>query len=154
LYWHVWETLAWLLRHPRWGPLGLPLCALFYVRRKDIGKVPRGYGVKFQTKLQQGAAQVTRAADWLKYLGKALWVRADGAYAKRTFLDDDDVQRPPGFSCVDPTAGDARQTAAANARGKKRGMAAPPIRPTGATAPGCFSWSASPGKRGPYAARR
>lgn len=86
LYGHVWVTLAWLLRHPRWGTLGLPLRALLYVRQKDIGKLPRGYGVKFQTKLQQGAALVAWAADWLKYLGKALWVVADGAYAKRPFL--------------------------------------------------------------------
>jgi hypothetical protein len=79
-------TLAWLLRHPRWGALGLPLRALLYVRRRDIGRLPRRYRVTFQTKLQQGAALVAWAADWLKYLGKALWVVADGAYAKRPFL--------------------------------------------------------------------
>ena len=86
LYGHVWVTLAWLLRHPRWGALGLPLRALLYVRQKDVGKLPRGYGVKFQTKLQQAAALVTWAAAWLRYLGKVLWVVADGAYAKRPFL--------------------------------------------------------------------
>jgi hypothetical protein len=59
---------------------------LLYVRHKDIGKLPRWYGVKFQTKLQQGAALVTWAAQWLTYLGKTLWVVADGAYAKRVFL--------------------------------------------------------------------
>jgi len=86
LYGHVWVTLAWLLRHPRWGAIGLPLRALLYVRRQDVGKLPRGYRVKFQTKLQQAAALVAWAAAWLKYLGKALWVVADGAYAKRPFL--------------------------------------------------------------------
>jgi hypothetical protein len=32
------------------------------------------------------AELVTWAAGWLRYLGKALWVVADGAYAKRPFL--------------------------------------------------------------------
>jgi hypothetical protein len=86
LYGHVWVTLAWLVRHPRWGALGLPLRALLYVRQKDMAPLRRWYNVPFQTKLQQGAALVAWAADWLKYLGKVLWVVADGAYAKRPFL--------------------------------------------------------------------
>jgi hypothetical protein len=86
VYGHVWVTLAWLLRHPRWGALGLPLRALLYVRRKDIGKLVPWYKITFQTKLEQGAALVSWAAQWLKYLGKPLWVAADGAYAKRPFL--------------------------------------------------------------------
>src|SRR6516164_2599459 len=86
LYGHVWVSLAWLVRHPRWGALGLPLRALLYVRRKDIGQLAPWYRVRFQTKLQQAATLVAWAADWLKYLGKVLWVVADGAYAKRPFL--------------------------------------------------------------------
>jgi hypothetical protein len=79
-------TLAWVVRHPLWGAIGLPLRALLYVRQKDIGKLVPWYRVAFQTKLQQAAALVRWAADWLKYLGKVLWVVADGAYAKRAFL--------------------------------------------------------------------
>jgi hypothetical protein len=86
LYGHVWVTLAWLVRHPEWGSLGLPLRALLYVRRKDIGPLTTWYGVPFRTKLEMAAALVTWAAAWLKYLGKTLWVAADGAYAKRPFL--------------------------------------------------------------------
>src|SRR5262245_53139231 len=86
LYGHIWVTLAWVVRHPLWGALGLPLRALLYVRHKDIGKLAPCYRVAFQTKLQQAATLVAWAADWLKYLGKALWVVADGAYARRVFL--------------------------------------------------------------------
>lgn len=86
LYGHIWVTLAWVVRHPLWGALGLPLRALLYVRRKDVGPLTTWYGVEFRTKLQQAAALVAWAADWLKYLGKVLWVVADGAYAKRVFL--------------------------------------------------------------------
>jgi DDE superfamily endonuclease len=86
LYGHVWVTLAWLVHHPRWGALGLPLRALLYVRQKDIAKLVPWYRVKFQTKLQQAATLVTWAAHWLHYLGKVLWVVVDGAYAKRPFL--------------------------------------------------------------------
>jgi hypothetical protein len=86
LYGHIWVTLAWVVRHPLWGAIGLPLRALLYVRHKDIGKLVPWYRVSFQTKLQQAATLVAWAADWLKYLGKVLWVVADGAYAKRVFL--------------------------------------------------------------------
>jgi hypothetical protein len=86
LYGHVWVTIAWLACHPLWGTIGLPLRALLYVRAKDAGPLATRYGVSFRTKLEMAAEPVTWAADWLRYLGKALWVVTDGAYAKRPFL--------------------------------------------------------------------
>ena len=86
LYGHIWVTIAWLACHPRWGTIGLPLRALLYVRAKDVGRLTTLYGVGFRTKLQMAAELVAWAADWLRYLGKVLWVVADGAYAKRPFL--------------------------------------------------------------------
>jgi hypothetical protein len=86
LYGHVWVTLAWLVRHPRWGAVGLPLRAWLYVRRRDVGKLPRRRRVAFRTKLEMAAEAVAWLAGWLRYLGKPLWVAADGAYAKRPFL--------------------------------------------------------------------
>src|SRR5258707_6624951 len=86
LYGHVWVTVAWVVRHARWGALGLPLRACLYVRQKQIALVHRLYGVVFQTKLEQAAELVDWLADWLRYLGKPLWVVADGAYAKKPFL--------------------------------------------------------------------
>lgn len=86
LYGHIWVTIAWLARHPRWGTIGLPLRALLYVRVKHVGWLTVLYGVGFRTKLAMAAELVTWAADWLRYLGKVLWVVTDGAYAKRPFL--------------------------------------------------------------------
>jgi hypothetical protein len=86
LYGHLWVTLAWVVRHPHWGTIGLPLRALLYVRQKQIALVHLLYRVTFQTKLEMGAELVEWAAAWLRYLGKALWVVADGAFAKRPFL--------------------------------------------------------------------
>jgi len=37
------------------------------------------YRVPFQTKLEQAAELVEWAANWLRFLGKPLWVVADGA---------------------------------------------------------------------------
>src|ERR1700730_14323121 len=85
LYGHVWVTIAWVVRHPLWGAIGLPLRALLYVRQKDIAHLPRWYKVRFRTKLEMAATLVTWLANGLKYLGKTLWVVADGAYAKRPF---------------------------------------------------------------------
>ena len=86
LYGHVWVTLALVVRHALWGTIGLPLWALLYVRRKDSGLLQTLYGVRFRTKLELAVELVGWAAAGLKGLGKALWVVADGAYAKRPFL--------------------------------------------------------------------
>ncbi|HKB41776.1 MAG TPA: transposase [Gemmataceae bacterium] len=86
VYGHVWVTLAWVVRHPLWGTLALPLRALLYVRRQGIGLLEQGYGVRFETKLQMAARLIDWLADWLKFLGQPLWLVADGAYAKRPVL--------------------------------------------------------------------
>lgn len=86
LYGHVWVTLAWVVRHPHWGTIGLPLRALLYVRQKQIGLLQTLYGVTFQTKLEMAAELVEWVAAWLRFLGKTVWCVADGAYAKRPFL--------------------------------------------------------------------
>jgi hypothetical protein len=86
LYGHIWVTIAWIVRHPHWGVIGLPLRALLYIRAKDIDKLPPGRRVPFQTKLEQAAQLVTWVADWLRFLNKKIWVVTDGAYAKRPFL--------------------------------------------------------------------
>jgi hypothetical protein len=86
LYGHIWVTLAWIVRHPLWGTIGLPLLARLYVRRKDIVKIPKTLRWKFQTKLQQAADLVAWAAEIAVSSGKSLWIVADGFYAKRPFL--------------------------------------------------------------------
>lgn len=89
LYGHVWVTISWLVTHPKWGCIGLPLRALMYVRRKDlqvmedIGRAPWA----FRTKLEMAAELV----EWCvivfqKWFGKSVLVVADGAYAKREFI--------------------------------------------------------------------
>jgi len=86
LYGHVWVTLSWVVRHARWGTIGLPLLAMLYVRQIDIPKIAPWYKVRFQTKLEQAAELVEWAVRTLCGLGKTLWIVADGAYAKRPFL--------------------------------------------------------------------
>src|SRR6202162_3869020 len=85
LYGHIWVTLAWVVRHPLWGAIGLPLRALLYVRQKDIAAQMLTIlrGVTFETKLVMAGDMVFEAA---KCLGRTLWFVADGAYAKRPFL--------------------------------------------------------------------
>ena len=86
LYGHVWVTVAWVVRHGLWGAIGLPLRARLYVRQKQIAWLHRLYGVRFETKLEMAAELVAWLVSWLGFLGKPLWVVADGAYAKRPFL--------------------------------------------------------------------
>jgi hypothetical protein len=88
VYGHVWVTLAWIVRHPLWQAIGLPLLARLYVRQKDIEAqaLPVLRRVRFQTKLEQAAELLTWAAKWLAIQGRSVWVVADGAYAKRVFL--------------------------------------------------------------------
>jgi hypothetical protein len=86
LYGHVWVTLAWLARHERWGTIALPLLARLYVREKDVPRLQARHGWTFRTKLELAAQLMEWAAKWLRRLNKAMWVVADGAYAKRPFL--------------------------------------------------------------------
>ncbi len=83
---HVWVLVSWIVRHPRWGTIGLPLRALLYVRQKQIGLLRTLYQVSFQTKLELAAELVDWLAVGLRFVGKKLWIVADGAYAKRPFL--------------------------------------------------------------------
>lgn len=85
-YGHVWVTLAVIARHPSWGTIGLPIFAWLYVRQQDVPQIPTRFRWTFQTKLEQAADLVLRAARWLSLNGKPLWVVADGAYAKRPFV--------------------------------------------------------------------
>jgi hypothetical protein len=86
VYGHLWVTLAWVVRHPLWATLSLPLRALLYVRAKDVPRLDKEYPWKFRTKLELAAELVRWLTVWLAPVGKALWVVADGAYAKRPFL--------------------------------------------------------------------
>src|SRR5712691_6514220 len=89
LYGHVWVTLSWVVQHPLWGVIGLPLRALVYIRAKDVAKLTKWYpDLKFQTKLQLAAELVRWAAGWLQFTGQKLWLVADGAYAKRDFIKE------------------------------------------------------------------
>lgn len=86
LYGHVGVTLSWVVRHPWWGTIGLPLLALLYVRQANLAGIAPWYKVKFATKLEQAATLIEWLAGWLKYLGKTLWVVVDGAYIKKPVL--------------------------------------------------------------------
>ncbi len=85
-YGHVWVTIAWVVRHPSWGTIGLPLLAKLYVRAKDVWLLSILYDWKFQTKLEQAAELVEWAVGGLRWLNLSAWVVVDGGYVKRPFL--------------------------------------------------------------------
>jgi len=127
LYGHNWVTLAWVVRHPLWGAIGLPMLARMYVRQKDIATqfLTLLRGVTFETKLVMAGDMVRQAAKWLKFLNRTLWVVADGAYAKRPFLD---AARQAGAIIVSRLRKDAAlfdvpppvKTGTARRRGRRR----------------------------------
>jgi hypothetical protein len=86
LYGHIWVTISLVLRHPLWQTIGLPLLGLLYVRAKDIAQIPKKHGWRFRTKLELAVRSLLRLAQLAKTAGKTVWVVADGAYAKRPFL--------------------------------------------------------------------
>jgi hypothetical protein len=86
VYGHVWVTLAWVVRHPLWDTLSLPLRALLYVRAKDVPALAKAYPWQFRTKLDLAVGLARWLAIWLGHTGKHLWLVVDGAYAKRPFL--------------------------------------------------------------------
>jgi hypothetical protein len=86
VYGHIWVTLAWVLRHPCWHTIGLPLRALLYVKAKDLPKLHGRCHWTFRTKLQMAAELVKWAINVIQPLEKPLWIVADGAYAYRPLL--------------------------------------------------------------------
>ena len=86
VYGHIWVTLAWLVRHPLWDTLSLPLRALLYVRAKDVPRLAKAYPWEFRTKLELAVELVRWLLVWLGHTNQALWLVVDGAYAKRPFL--------------------------------------------------------------------
>jgi hypothetical protein len=88
LYGHNWVALAWLVRHPAWGVIALPLRSLPYVREVDVPKLAEKYGWEFRTKHQLGVELLTWFLQSLRARGvKAkVWLTVDGAYAARPFL--------------------------------------------------------------------
>jgi hypothetical protein len=86
LYGHIWVTISLVLRHPLWQTIGLPLLGLLYVRAKDIAKIPAKHAWQFRTKLELAVQSLRMFAELAIAAGKAVWIVADGAFAKRPFL--------------------------------------------------------------------
>jgi hypothetical protein len=86
LYGHVWVTLAWVVCHPLWHVLALPLCADLYIRQIDIAKIDADRRPVFATKLEQAAGQIQWIAQQLQGTELPIWLAADGFYAKRPVL--------------------------------------------------------------------
>jgi hypothetical protein len=86
VYGHVFVVLGLLLNHTAWGTIALPLLSRLYVRKKDLPKIDPKHRPDFRTKLELAVELLRWAKAWLGHLGKALWVVADGAYAKKEFL--------------------------------------------------------------------
>jgi hypothetical protein len=118
LYGHVWVCLSWLVRHPHYGALGLPLLARLYVRRKDVPRVPPRQGWSCHTKLELAAALVGWVARWVRHAGQAVRVVVDGFYAKRPFLR---AAAAAGFAVISRLRRDAglRTLPAARRRGQR-----------------------------------
>lgn len=89
LYGHNWVCLAFLLTHPLWGVLALPVLSMLYVRREDVAKLRTRYGKwKFQTKHALALDLVREVIGMVRGLGsQAGWiVIMDGAYAAGKLL--------------------------------------------------------------------
>jgi len=64
-------TLAWIVRHPLWGAIGLPVLARLYVRQVDVQRLPQRW--PFHTKLELAKQLVLWIAQVLRFLGRPLW---------------------------------------------------------------------------------
>jgi hypothetical protein len=93
----VWAVLGLLACQPAWGVVALPLLDRLYVRRKNLGGIDRRHRPPFRTELELAVDLMWWAVSWLGFLGKLLWVVADGAYAKAPSLKP---MRPLGVTVV------------------------------------------------------
>ena len=99
VYGHVWVTLSWIVRHPWWGTIGLPLLAKLYVRAKDVWLLSALYGWKFQTKLEL-AAELVEWADFdpLRLAGKR--VDLDRHRRHGRYVGNDSIPAPARWQPV------------------------------------------------------
>lgn len=86
VYGHVFVVLGLLLAHPAWGVVALPLLSRLYVRKKDLPGIGPKHRPAFRTKLELAVELLRWAKPLLGPWSQALWVVADGAYAKKEFL--------------------------------------------------------------------
>jgi hypothetical protein len=86
VYGHVFVVLGLLLTHKAWGVIALPLLSRLYVRKKDLPTIHPKNRPAFRTKLELAVELLRWAKPLLGSWGQALWVVADGAYAKKEFL--------------------------------------------------------------------
>jgi hypothetical protein len=105
VYGHLWVTLTLVLRHPLWQTIGLPLRALMYVKRKDMGSLAGRANWPFRTKLEMAAELIEWIWKILVRSGRQLWVVTDGAYAYRPLLKR--ILRLPGLTFVSRLRRDA-----------------------------------------------
>jgi hypothetical protein len=87
VYGHVFVVLGLLVTHSVWGVIALPLLARLYVRKKDLPSIDPKHRPAFRTKLELAVEMIRWARPWLGLLKKPIWVVADGAYAKKDFLE-------------------------------------------------------------------
>ncbi len=118
VYGHVWVVLGLLATHPTWGVVALPLLARLYVRAKDLAGIPPGHRPPFRTELEMAVELLRWAVTRLGFLGKPLWVVADGAYAKAPFLRP---MRALGVTVVSRLRKDSNLRTVPAARAGRRG---------------------------------
>jgi hypothetical protein len=124
LYGHLWVTLVWIVQHPRWGAIGLPVLARLYVRQVDVQKLTQRW--PFLTKLVLAKQLVVWAAEVLHFLGRQLWFVTDGGYTKQPFLKV--ARQLPGVVIISRLRRDAALYTVPKPvpPGKKRGRGRPP----------------------------
>jgi hypothetical protein len=86
VYGHVWVSVSWIVHHPLWGVIGLPVRALLYIRQRGVALLPKRLKWEFRNKLELARRLVVWLAKTLNFLGQPLWFVTDGAYAKKPFL--------------------------------------------------------------------
>jgi len=83
VYGHIWVTTAWVVRHPQWHTLALPLLADLYIRDQDLPKIAPDHRPDFVTKLDLAVTQIHWTAEQLRDSNRPIWMVVDGFYTKR-----------------------------------------------------------------------
>jgi hypothetical protein len=81
LYGHVWVTSAWIVRHPQWHTVALPLLADLYIRQVDLPNSDADRRPTFATKLQMAARPIRWTAQQLQDTDRPLWFAIPFRYA-------------------------------------------------------------------------
>jgi hypothetical protein len=79
--------LTWLIEHPVWGIIALPILSKLYLRQVDLDKRIGKYPLEFHTKIELGIQLLERFVRPIRWLNPAATFGTDSTMDAKAILE-------------------------------------------------------------------